>query len=123
MKFRSGASRASCYCLRLQSFSSYCAAQAPAQAGAAFPPLEQWKAAVISGNVAALQALYSSNPPAQVATAAGASNVTSEIAFWTGLKARRMKLNVIQSESPQPGVQQVVFQAEVHTSAGARHST
>ncbi len=83
-----------------------------------FPPLEQWKAAVISGNVAALQALYSSNPPAQIATAAGASTVTSEVAFWTGLKARRMKLNVIQSESPQAGVQQVVFQAEVHTSAG-----
>ncbi len=29
-----------------------------------------------------------------------------------------MKLNVIQSESPQAGVQQVVFQAEVHTSTG-----
>ena len=84
---------------------------------AAFPPLEQWKAAVLSGNVTTLQALYSSNPPAQVATAAGASNVTSEVAFWTGLKARRMKLTVIQSESPQPGVQQIVFQAEIHTSA------
>ena len=71
--------------------SSYCVGQAAAVAP--FPPLEQWKAAVISGNVAALQALYSSNPPAQVATAAGASNVSSEVAFWTGLKARRLKLN------------------------------
>jgi thioredoxin 1 len=97
-------------------FSGYCAAQAPTAAGAAFPPLDQWKAAVINGNVAALQALYSNNPPVQVATAAGASDVTSEIAFWTGLKVRRLKLNVIESQSPQPGVQQVVFQAEVHTS-------
>ncbi|HEY5177517.1 MAG TPA: thioredoxin family protein [Terriglobales bacterium] len=100
--------------------SSYCAGQTlsppTATPVAAFPPLEQWKAAVISGNVAALQALYSSNPPAQLATAAGGSTVTSEVAFWTGLKARRIKLSVIQSESPQPDVQQVVFQAEIHTS-------
>src|ERR1035438_5244863 len=79
--------------------SSYCAGQA--QPAAAFPPLEQWKAAVISGNVAALQALYSSNPPAQVATAAGASSVTSEVAFWTDRKSRRLKITVVQSESPQ----------------------
>jgi len=96
-------------------FSSYCAGQATSQP--AFPPLEQWKAAVISGNVAALQALYSSNLPAQVATAAGASSVTSEVAFWNGLKARRINLSVIQSESPQAGAQQVIFEAEVHTSA------
>jgi thioredoxin family protein len=101
--------------------SSYCAGQGPLQStkpAAVFPPLEQWKAAVISGNVAILQAFYSSNPPAQVATAAGASSVTSEVAFWTGLKARRMKLNVIESQSSQTGIQQVVFQAEVHTNAG-----
>jgi hypothetical protein len=107
--------------------SSYCAAQAPSQPTAkpvaAFPPLEQWKAAVISGNVATLQALYSSNPPAQVATAAGGFTVTSEVGFWTGLKARRIKLSVIQSESPQPGMQQVVFQAEIHTSASPRGQT
>src|SRR5664279_5669083 len=103
--------------------SLYCAGQAPPQPTAkpvaVFPPLEQWKAAVIRGNVAALQTLYSSSPPAQVATAAGGSTVTSEVAFWTGLKVRRLKLNIIQSESPQPGVQQLVFQAEIHTSAGA----
>ena len=107
--------------------SLYCAGQAPPQPTAkpvaAFPPLEQWKAAVISGNVAALQTLYSSSPPAQVATAAGGSTVTSEVAFWTGLKVRRLKLNIIQSESPQPGVQQLVFQAEIHTSAGATGQT
>jgi hypothetical protein len=93
--------------------SSYCAGQATSQP--AFPPLEQWKTAVISGNVAALQALYSSNPPAQVATGAGASSVTSEVAFWTGLKARRINLSILQSESPQAGVQQVIFEAEIHT--------
>ncbi len=100
----------------IATLSSYCAGQAPAKPAAPFAPLEQWKAAVISGNLAALEAFYSSNPPAQVATASGASSITSEVAFWTDLKARRMKLNIIQSESPQAGVEQLVFQAEVHTS-------
>jgi thioredoxin 1 len=102
--------------------SSYCAGAAPpqptAKPTATFPPLEQWKTALTSGNVGALQALYSNSPPAQIATAAGGSTVASEVAFWTGLKARRIKLNVIESQSPQADVQQVVFQAEVHASAG-----
>jgi thioredoxin 1 len=101
--------------------SSYCAGQATSPL--AFPPLEQWKTAVISGNVAALQAFYSSNPPAQVATAAGASTVTSEVAFWTGLKARRLKITVVQSESPQAGVQRLFLQAEFLTKAGPRGQT
>ena len=106
--------------LAIAILSSYCSGQASSQpiAKAAFPPLEQWKAAVISGNVASVQTFYSSSPSAQIATAAGASTVTSEVAFWIGFKARRLKLNVIQSESPQAGVQQLVFQAELHTISG-----
>jgi len=84
-----------------------------------FPPLESWKAAVIAGNQSALKAMYSSNPPAQVATVSGDSSAEADIAFWTGLKARRIKLDVQKSESPQPGVQQLLFQAEVHSGAPA----
>ena len=84
-------------------------------ANTSFAPLEQWKAAVISGNVSSLKAMYSSNPPARVETVSGASSPEAEAAFWTGLKARRMKLDVGQSSSPQPGAQQVVFEAEVRT--------
>ena len=106
--------------LAMEILSPYCAGQAPSQPTAkpvaAFPPLEQWKAAVMGGNVAALQALYSSNPPAIIATAAGTISVTSEVAFWAGLRGRRLKLTVIQSESPQPDVRRVVFVAEVHSS-------
>src|ERR1039458_7270424 len=104
--------------LAMAILSLYCAGQA--KPAAAFPPLEQWKAAVISGNVAALQALHSSNPPAQVATAAGASTLTSEVAFWTGLKARRLKITVVQSDSPQAGVQRLFLQAEFLSKAGPR---
>jgi thiol-disulfide isomerase/thioredoxin len=102
--------------LAMASVVSYCVGQA--QPAAAFPALEQWKAAVFSGNVSALQALYSSNPPAQVSTAAGASSVTAEAAFWTGLKARRLKLAVVQSDSPRAGAERLFLQAEFLTKAG-----
>jgi thioredoxin 1 len=118
MRIQRQAASATLVMFALAVVSSYCTAQATSKPMAAFAPLDQWKAAVISGNVAALQAMYSSSPPAQVATGAGPSSVTSEVDFWTGLKVRRMKLNVIQSESPQPGMQQVVFQAEVHSASG-----
>ncbi len=87
--------------------------------GASFAPLDQWKAAVISGNATLLRSMYSSNPPAQVKTATGEAGAETDIDFWTGLKARRMKLNLVKSESPQPGVQQVLFEAEVHSGPGA----
>lgn len=86
---------------------------------AIFPPLEQWKAAVIAGNASPLQALYSTSPPARIATVAGESSTAADIAFWTGLKARRLKLDILQSESPQAGVQQVVFQAEILSAAAS----
>ncbi len=86
----------------------------------AFAPLEQWKAAVVSGNTSLLKSMYSSNPPARVATVAGDSSADSEAAFWTGLKARTLKLDVTQSNSPQPGVQQVVFEAEVRSGTAAK---
>jgi thioredoxin 1 len=54
-----------------------------------------------------------------VTTRAGDGSADSDINFWTGLKARRMKLDVIQSQSPQSGLQQVVFEAEIHSATGA----
>jgi len=85
------------------------------QAAPVFPPLEQWEAAVSAGNATLLKSMYSVNPPARVMTVAGDSSPDAEAAFWTGLKARRIKLNVLQSGSPQAGLQQVVFEAEVHS--------
>lgn len=94
------------------------------KAGAAvnFAPLQQWKAAVAAGNMTALKALYSSNPPARVGSPAGDGTADTEAAFWTGLKARRVDVDVLQSNSPQTGLQQVVFQATVHSgTASADH--
>jgi hypothetical protein len=99
-----------------------CFAQAPS-ASSAFAPLQQWKTAVISGNAASMKALYSTNPPAQIGTPAGATNADADISFWTGLKARRVKLDILESESPKPGLHQVVFQAEVLPGASSGQHT
>jgi thioredoxin 1 len=94
----------------------------PAKSSAPFAPLEQWKSAVESGNTSLLKSMYSSNPPAHVATISGDSTPDADIAFWSSLKPRRIRLNVAQSDSPQAGVQQVVFEAEVHSgTASADH--
>ncbi len=90
---------------------------------AAFAPLQQWKNAVISGNAAALKALYSTNPPAKIGTPSGETNADSDISFWSSLKVRRMKLDILQFDSPQAGLHQVVFQAEVHSGAPSGEHT
>ena len=105
---------------------TFCSGQTSAHAGRsepAFAPLEQWKDAVISGNTVALRAVYSTSPPAQIVTPAGGANADTDVSFWTGLKARRIKLDIIQSGSPQAGVRQVVFQAEIHSGAPSGGST
>ncbi len=84
---------------------------------ATFAPLEQWKAAVLAGDAAKLRALYSTNPGARVILSSGETNAQADIAFWTGLKARSIKLEIAQSASPQAGSQQVAFEAEIKSAA------
>ena len=87
-----------------------------AESATAFPPLEHWKAAVVSGRASALEGLYSTNPPARVTVIVkNSAEITTQAdaEFWSDLKARRVSLNVAQSKSPQPGIQQVTFQAAI----------
>jgi hypothetical protein len=97
--------------------------QTKASQTAAFAPVEQWKAAVLSGDAAKLRALYSTNPPARIVQTSGDAGADTEIAFWTGLKARRMKIDIVKSESPEAGLQQVVLQAEILSGAQAKPQT
>lgn len=82
-------------------------------AEANFPPLDAWKGAIVSGNSLGLRMLYSTNPAAQIETNHGNASADDDISFWSGLKAKTLKLNVMQASSPQPGLEQVVFQAEI----------
>lgn len=90
---------------------------------AAFPPVEQWKAAVLAGDAAKLRALYSTSPPARVILGTGEIDAATEVAFWTGLKARRVKVEIAQSASPEAGSQHVVFQAEILSAARSKPQT
>ncbi|HZR64387.1 MAG TPA: thioredoxin family protein [Terriglobales bacterium] len=87
-----------------------------AQTSATFPALTTWKAAVVRGNVDGLVQLYSTQPPARVGVVTkGATEISpqADAEFWAGLKARRISLQVSQSASPQPGVEQISFEATV----------
>lgn len=88
----------------------------PASASVAephFPPVEQWQTAINSRNPGMLRALYSSNPPAKVMTPAGDSEPEAESVFWTTLSPGRMKVHIVQAQSPQPGIEQVVLNVQV----------
>jgi uncharacterized protein YchJ len=82
-------------------------------ADANFPPLDTWKGAVVAGDSLRLRTLYSTSPAAQIETAHGNVSADDDISFWSGLKAKTVKLNVMQASSPEPGMEQVVFQAEI----------
>jgi thioredoxin 1 len=86
-------------------------------------PLAQWKAAVIAANTAKLQALYSTNPPTRVVLASGEAGAETDIAFWTGLKARQIKIEIAQFTSPEAGVHQVAFEAEILSAAQSKPRT
>src|SRR6516165_2218499 len=90
---------------------------------ATFAPVEQWKAAVVSGDAPKLRALYSTSPVARVVLASGETSPDTEVAFWIGLKARKIKLDVAQSDSPQADLQQVAFEAEVLSAADGKLRT
>ena len=108
---------------------SVCAAQygvaqtAASESGAGFAPLLQWKNAVLSGDRVGLKAVYSTVPPAKVTVAPAESSPDADVDFWVGLKARSVDLDVLQSTSPQPGVQVVQFQAEIKSGVSPKNET
>ena len=113
-------SRRTIFCLLFLLMAAACIPPlSPAQQkdAASFPPLERWKAAIISGDPVAVKTLYSSSPAASVTTPAGEVDADADAAFWGALKVRGMKLDLQQSDSPQAGIQQIVFQAEVRPGA------
>jgi thioredoxin 1 len=103
-----------------QGFAQQGSAQ-PTQSAAAghtvFRPLEQWKSAILEGDAAAARGLYSNDPAAQIVVPSGKISADDDVAFWTGLKARRLGLNILETDRSKPGVEQIVFQAEIHSGA------
>jgi thioredoxin 1 len=87
-----------------------------ADTSAPFAPLDQWKNVVIAGDTEGLKMLFSTSPAPKVSVGKEASDVAAEAGFWRGLKASQITLDITQKQQPQPGLQVIVFQAEVHRS-------
>jgi hypothetical protein len=82
-----------------------------------FPPLDQWKAAVLAGDHSALTSLYMVSPAARAKTPRGTfEDPSEEPLFWAGLAAKgleKLKLKVLQVQRPQPGVVVLVLRIEM----------
>jgi len=91
----------------------------PAQTATAsttiFKPLEHWRQAVLEGNSAALQGLYSTHPPAAISNP-GNQNLAldEEIRFWKDHKEATLSSLTFDDLDIKPGengARQVIFQA------------
>src|SRR5690348_18404025 len=93
-----------------------------------FPQLSQWKSAVLSGNAAALEALYSTNPPAVTVIGKNeSSDPVFEPRFWAATKSAgltSLKTRIASVDSPQPGVHRVMFELEasMHPASGTQRA-
>jgi hypothetical protein len=91
-----------------------------------FAPFEQWKALVMKGDATGLKSLYSTNPVAHIKVGADTElDISGDVRFWTGLKAKSIKIDVLQSGSiqVQPGTYQLLFRAEIVSAADATEHT
>ncbi len=90
----------------------------------AFEPLDQWKAAVLAGDKAALMGFYMASPPASAKTPQGETlDPGEEPGFWSSLKPMgldRLDVKVLEAKKLQPGVMSIVLRAEagIKTNAG-----
>jgi len=89
-----------------------------AQQGESFPPIEQWKAAVISGDAVGLTSLYSASPAAVVNTTSGKAGPDAAVVYWTSLKARSITLKAVEAGSPRSDLQAFTLLATVKSASG-----
>jgi ketosteroid isomerase-like protein len=86
----------------------------PSDSSTGFTPLDQWRSAIVSGDVAALKMLYSTDPPAQVEIERKSTGADTDINFWLALKAKTVKLEIVRLKE-KPDGESVIFKAQVET--------
>ena len=95
-------------------------------ASSIFQPLERWKAAVVSGDRAALAAFYTTSPASRAKTPQGETqDPGEEPAFWSSLRSAglsHLDLKVLEVKNLQPGVMAFVlrFEVELRTNSGKK---
>lgn len=92
-----------------------------------FDALDNWKNAVLDGDKAALQRLYSINPIARSKTPDGDSiDPSEEPTFWSAFKREgldRLDVKVLEAKSPQPDVKVLVLRIEMGLNRGGKEQT
>jgi ketosteroid isomerase-like protein len=88
----------------------------------AFEPLDEWRAAVLAGDKAALMNFYTTNPAARAKTPRGETlNPAEEPEFWSSLKPAgldRLDIKVLEAKTLQPGVMALVLRIETGIKTG-----
>jgi thioredoxin 1 len=108
--------------MMMMSHALTCTAQSTAGTAVSVP-LEQWKSVLISGDPAVLRTLYSMTPATKITTPSGVVDIDADVAFWTGLKVRKLKIDITKTDSPQRDLQSILFQAEIQSAASSPAQT
>jgi hypothetical protein len=102
--------------LMLGGYSSFARTSA-AESSTSFPPLDQWKSAVVAGDATALKEFYSTDPVAHVMANGIKTDTDADVNFWLGLKARSITLKTV-AVLDRPKGTSVVFKADVQFTNG-----
>ena len=86
-----------------------------------FPPFDQWKAAVLSADAAALKAMYSTQPPAQIRIKTVRHDADADTTFWLSLKPKTMAVDFVRL-IVRPKIASVIFRTEVTAADGKKMS-
>jgi hypothetical protein len=84
---------------------------------ALFPPLELWKAAILSGDAQAVKASYSTTPAAMTYVNGVKGDASADENFWIELKPSTIQITMIASQV-RHGMQQVIFSVDVKGADG-----
>jgi thioredoxin 1 len=96
---------------------------ASSSSASSFAPIDQWKAAVIAGDLNALKAMYTTDPPAESKSPLGESiDPAEEPTFWASLAPQGLQdfsPKVLEVVKPQPGVVVLILRVEFGLGKGA----
>jgi thioredoxin 1 len=89
-----------------------------------FPPLDQWRSAVLSGNASTLSALYTQSPaPEIIGPDRRPITFQDEISFWTSWKSQglaSLSADIAQQSKQSPELHVVVVQLTLVTKQGGQ---
>ena len=88
-----------------------------------FPPFDQWRAAVLSGDSSALSRLYTSFPEPGISTLSNKPiPFSDELAFWSSWKSKGLtdlSADLVQESDPQPSLHVLALQLTLTLKQGA----